>query len=107
MANWNAFHAAVVLLVAGLGLLGVSNVILSQKLEDEMAKNRECSIMQLPPQYVVCIVVGALTLGIVAAKAFLVAAKAVPVAAKAVLVAVQGIIFLAYMWCVGYRRHEK
>ena len=93
MANWNAFHAAVVLLVAGLGLLGVSNVILSQKLEDEMAKNRECSIMQLPPQYVVCVVVGAVTLGLVAA--------------KAVLVAVQGIIFLAYMWCVGYRRHEK
>ena len=92
MANWNAFHAAVVLLVAGLGLLGVSNVILSQKLEDELAKNRDCSIMQLPPQYVVCAVVGALTLGLVIA--------------KAVLVAVQGIIFLAYMWCVGYRRHE-
>ena len=92
MADWNAFHAAVVLLVAGLGLLGVSNVILSQKLEDELAKNRDCSIMQLPPQYVVCVVVGALTLGLVVA--------------KAVLVAVQGIIFLAYMWCVGYRRHE-
>ena len=93
MANWNAFNAAVVLLVAGLGLLGVSNVILSQKLEDEMAKNRDCSIMQLPPQYVVCVVVGAVTLGLVAA--------------KAVLVAVQGIIFLVYMGCVGYRRHEK
>ena len=47
MANWHAIHAVVLLLVAGFALMGVSNLILTQKLEDEMAKNRACSVMQM------------------------------------------------------------
>ena len=49
MSDWRAI--IVVLLVAGFVLMAVSNLTLSQKLADEMAKNRACyepnSVMQM------------------------------------------------------------
>ena len=47
MANWHAIHAVVLLLVAGFALMGVSNLILFQTLEDERAKDRACSVVQM------------------------------------------------------------
>ena len=47
MGDWHAIHAVVLLLVAGFALMGVSNLILSQKLVDEMARDRACSVMQM------------------------------------------------------------
>ena len=68
MAEWCAIHAVVVLLATGFALMGISNLILSQKLEDEMAKSRACPIMQMPLPYLVCTAVGALTIVLLAAK---------------------------------------
>ena len=70
MADWRAIHVVVLLLVAGFALMGFSNLILSQKLEDEMAK-----IMQMPLPYLVCTAVGALTIVLLAAKMLVVAVQ--------------------------------
>ena len=75
MAELRAIHGVVVLLVTGFALMGISNLILSQKLEDEMAKSRACPIMQMPLPYLVCTAIGALTIGLLAAKTLVIAVQ--------------------------------